>query len=409
MSRRLFVSAALCLALLTPAGRLGAADNPAAKGHANARLSAYSIEGDKSEHIFFKNHDGDIVELYTKQGDNAGWRRADLTMETGAPKAASGPDAYYWGDTKTSHVFYRGSDDGIHELYRGADGRWAHNDLTRTPNVPKAAGEPAGYTEEGNKTQHVIFRTAEGDLCELSSKYGEAAGWKARDLTKETNAPKAAGSPDAFYWRFTKSQHVVYRGTDDGIHELFLDPSGNWKHTDLTAGGKAPKAAGDPKAYVEDRNITEHVCYRTAEGDIVQLYAKYKTTDGWHVRDVTREANAPKAAGDPSGYRLTESSLRGVVTQHIVYRGDDGGIHEMFLGGAENRWSHNDLSKAAANTPRAESDPVGFVFEANRTQHVVFQVGDDKIYELYNVPDGANRGWHGNELMAGPSRRTPGR
>ncbi len=408
MSRRTLVSAALCLAglgLLGSTGRLTAADNPAAKGHAGTRLCAFSIAGDKSEHVFYRNNDGNLVELYAKQGDNAGWRRADLTAEAGATKAASGPDAYYWADTKTLHVFYRGTDDNIYELYRDANGRWAHNNLSMSTNAPKAAGEPAGYAEDGNKTQHVIFRTGDGDVIELFSKYGENAGWKMRDLTKEAKAPKATGDPDAFYWPGTKSQHVLYRGQDDNVYELFMEPNGTWQHNDLTTAAHAPKAAGDPCAYLEDKNSTEHVCYRTAEGDVIQLFAKYKATDGWHMQDATKEANAPKAAGDPSGYRLRESGFRGIVTQHVVYRGQDGGIHELFLGGAENKWTHSDLSKMT-NAPKATGDPAGYVFDANRTQHVVFQIEDGNIFELYNVPDGNQRGWHGNELKVG-GQRTP--
>jgi catechol 2,3-dioxygenase-like lactoylglutathione lyase family enzyme len=402
MRRRTFVGTAAILAglaMLSLAGRLAAADNPAAKGHANARLCAFSVEGDKTEHVFYRDHDGDVVELFTKQGDNTGWHTTNLTVAATAPKAASGPNAFYEGDTKTSHVFYRGTDDGIHELYRDSNGKWAHNDLTKGPGAPKAAGEPAGYAEEGNKTEHVVFRTGDGDLIELYSKYGETAGWKLRDLTKDAGAPRAAGSPDAFYWPSTKSQHVVYRGSDDNVHELFMEPNGKWSHMNLTEGSKAPKAAGDPSAYLENQNNTEHVCYRTAEGDVVQLYAKYKGTDGWHHEDLTAATKAPKAAGDPSGYRLRESALRGITTQHVVYRGEEGDVHELFMGGAENKWAHNDISKEA-NAPRAAGDPAGYVFEADRTQHVVFQTADSNILELYNVPDGPQRGWHGKVLTA---------
>jgi hypothetical protein len=408
MTRRTFVCTAgllAGLAALSFAGRLAAADNPAAKGHANARLCAFSTEGDKTQHVFYRNHDGDLFELFTRLGDNRGWQSTNLTAATGAPKAASGPDAYYWNDTKTGHVFYRGTDDGVHELYRDANSKWAHNDLTKATRAPMAAGEPAGYVEEANKTQHVVFRTGDGDLIELYSKYGETAGWKMRDLSKDAGAPKAAGSPDAFYWPGTKSQHVVYRGSDDNVHELFLEPNGKWSHNNLTDSAKAPKAAGEPSAYLEDQNNTQHVVYRTEEGDVIQLYSKYKATDGWHKEDLTKEANAPKAAGNPSGYRLRESMVRGITTQHVVYRSQDGGIHELFLGGAENKWTHNDLSKAAPNTPKAAADPVGYVFQANRTQHVVFQTAEGGIYELYNVPDGDQRGWHGNLLTA--STRTP--
>ena len=46
----------------------------------------------------------------------------------------------------------------------------------------------------------------------------------------------------------------------------------------------------------------------------------------------------------------------------------------------------------------------GFVFAADGTQHVVFQTSDGQIYEMYNVPSGNNRGWHGNVLKATATR-----
>jgi catechol 2,3-dioxygenase-like lactoylglutathione lyase family enzyme len=393
------------LALLALAGPSTAADNPAAQSHANARISAFGIAGDKTEHVFYTNGTGSVIELFTRLGDNTGWHQNDLTAETSAPRAASGPDAYYWKSTGTSHVIYRGTDGGIHELYRGANGKWALNNLTQKAGLPKAAGEPAGFVDEGSKTEHVVFRTTDGNLIELSSKYGAAGGWQSLDLTKMANAPRAAGSPDAFYWPSTRTEHVLYRGSDDNVHELFLANNGSWQHNDLTAAARAPKAAGDPNAFVEHKNNTEHVCYRTEQGDIIQLSTRFKTTEGWRAEDLTKTTRAPKAAGDPSGYRLSEGGLPGAITDHVVYRDVDGNIQELFIGGPENRWALNNLSKDT-NAPKAASDPTGYVFTPNKTQHVVFETAEGQIYELYNVPAGNNRGWHGNPLKA-TTTRTP--
>jgi catechol 2,3-dioxygenase-like lactoylglutathione lyase family enzyme len=297
------------------------------------------------------------------------------------------------------HVFYRGTDDGIHELFRTADGKWVHNDVTAMAKAPKAAGDPSGYAEEGNKTQHVIYRTGEGGLVEMFSKQGDAAGWRMRDLTMEVKAPKAAGDPNAFYWRGTKSQHVLYRSEDDGIQELFLDPEGHWQHNDLTAITKAPKAAGNPFGYVEEGNKTEHVVFRTEAGAIVELFAKYRETNAWHMDDLSKVANAPKAAGDPTGYSLNESTLRGITTQHVFFRGEDGNVHELYQGGPEKKWAHNDVT-AEAKGPKAVTDPATYALEANRTQHVVYRTEDHKVFELYNIPDGPMHGWHANDLSA---------
>src|SRR5262249_35620885 len=148
----------------------------------------------KTQHVIYRTTDGDIVDLYTKQGDNTGWQARNITTEAKGPKAAGNPDAYFWKDTKTQHVLFRGEDKHIHELYLNVD-KSAHNDLTPTAKAPDAAGDPSGYAEEGNKTEHVVFRTGDGDVVELFAKQGDSAGWKSRNLTAEAKAPKAAGNP----------------------------------------------------------------------------------------------------------------------------------------------------------------------------------------------------------------------
>ena len=54
---------------------------------------------------------------------------------------------------------------------------------------------------------------------------------------------------------------MAYRGTDNGIHELWSDGNG-WHHNDLSADTGAPAAAGDPAGYWFDAERTQHVVYR---------------------------------------------------------------------------------------------------------------------------------------------------
>ncbi len=66
-------------------------------------------------------------------------------------------------------------------------------------------------------------------------------------------------------------------------------------------------------------------------------------------------------------------------TQHVVYRGIDGHIHELWYNGA---WHHNDLTDAA-DAPAAVGDPSGYTWSADRTEHVVYRSSDGHIHELW--------------------------
>jgi hypothetical protein len=87
--------------------------------------------------------------------------------------------------------------------------------------------------------------------------------WHRADLTGIAKAPTAAGDPDGYMFDAQGSQHVVYRGTDAHVHELWWDGKGSgWHHTDLTGIAKAPTAAGDPDGYMFDAQGSQHVVYR---------------------------------------------------------------------------------------------------------------------------------------------------
>ena len=45
------------------------------------------------------------------------WKWSDLNVVSGGPKAKSDPAGYTWDVDRTQHVVYRGVDDHIHELY----------------------------------------------------------------------------------------------------------------------------------------------------------------------------------------------------------------------------------------------------------------------------------------------------
>ena len=152
--------------------------------------------------------------------NRSGWRHNDLTNATGALSAAGDPAGYTWDVDKTQHVVYRGSDGHIRELWFSSSAwAWNQNDLTIATGALRSAGDPAGYTWDVDNTQHVIYRGDDGHIHELWFS-STAWNWNHNDLTNATGAPAATGDPAGYTWAVDKTHHVVYRGTDGNIHDI---------------------------------------------------------------------------------------------------------------------------------------------------------------------------------------------
>ena len=91
----------------------------------------------------------------------------------------------------------------------------------------------------------------------------------------------------------------------------------------------------------------------------------------------------------------TCSSGGGRNTSIINYRGTDNHIHELWWNGSRH---HNDLTAAAVGAPEAASDPRGYMFAAQGTQHVNYVGSDGHVHELWW--DGS---WHHNDLTVAAS------
>jgi len=170
----------------------------------------------------------------------------------------------------------------------------------------------------GGTSPAIVF--AESNVPGARSPCG-AGSWHTDDVTATTNAPAAASDPSGYMFTAQGTQHVMYRGADNHIHELWWN--GQWNTDDVTATTNAPAAAGDPSGYMFDAQGTQHVMYRGTDNDIHELWWNGQ----WNTDDVTQAANAPAAAGDPSGYMFEEQG-----TQHVMYRGTDNHIHELWWG-----------------------------------------------------------------------------
>lgn len=97
----------------------------------------------------------------------------------------------------------------------------------------------------------------------------------------------------------------------------------------------------------------------------------------WRYNDLTARTGAPLAGGNPMGY-----SVHWEPSQHVVYRGTDGHVHELYWRGTG--WARNDLT-IRTGAPLTDSDPVGYTYVTSqeRSQHVVFRSSDNHIREFW--------------------------
>jgi hypothetical protein len=102
-----------------------------------------------------------------------------------------------------------------------------------------------------------------------------SAAWKyGGAITSKTGAAQTAGDPFGFSWEGDKTQHIVYRGVDGQIHELWFRKevmSAEWKHGGALGG---PQAGSDPIGFVWDADNSQHVIYRGADNQIHELWFK---------------------------------------------------------------------------------------------------------------------------------------
>jgi len=110
--------------------------------------------------------------------------------------------------------------------------------LTAVTGSPAAAGDPAGYVFAAQGTQHVVYRGVDGHIHELW--WDATNGWSTGDLTAVTGAQAAASDPTGYAFEAQGTQHVVYRGVDGHIHEHWWDAANGWSVGDLTAVTGAP-------------------------------------------------------------------------------------------------------------------------------------------------------------------------
>lgn len=377
----------------------------------DSRVTGYAWEWDKTQHVLYQGTDFHIHELWLRLG--RGWQHNDLTAAGGAPNFCVWPFGYTWSVDQTQHVVFFGyrlddlGDFGVHELrFKHGDG-WQHNNLSQKTGQQFGVsnlGTPIGYTWDADRTQHVVCVSVQD--MHVHEFWDDGSGWRHNDLTAEANAPAAFSDLTAYTWQADQSEHVIYC-KDQHVHELWLSYPGRWQHNDLTAATGAPTTLGRPAAYSWNVDRTEHVIYYGTDSHLHELWLALG--DRWRHRDLTIDVGAPTNRGglwiNVHGYTWDIDQA-----QHVVYRTDDGHVHELWFTQG-NDWQHHDLTVISGAPPfpvqlipgttsfgfLGGTDPFGYAWNGDLSQHVVYAFSDGHIHELWDKP---GTGWHYHDLTA---------
>lgn len=315
---------------------MGAADGGGA-------VAASTLSAADTKQVYYVDQHGDLQEMLCDVG--AGWRDPrNLSAEHDAPHPAvpAALTAFAWNGGGTRQALYVGVDNHIHEIALPfplarelPQAGSLHTDLTvdsggKAP--PYAGGGIAGYsTGQTIDWKQVVYADTKGQIHELFRKPGDPH-WQHANLhaLAKTAGPgihPLYGPPSskvalaAYFWEPEQSKVVVYTSDGGDIHQFASTPAG-WRHDNVTASAKPePGSTG--------------------------LFS----------------STVPKCLGPLAAYAWPAHG-----TQHILYRGDDGGMHELSRG-VEGQWHHRSVAPPGMPEPGFEFF-AGFAWDG--TQQVIF-------------------------------------
>lgn len=229
------------------------------------------IQKDGTNVVIYRAGNGHLHSLWWTGGNSPGTE--DITPPNVSP-AAGEPAPYINTNSGENVVVYRGADRHIHILY-WSTGAVGHDNLSGFARSPLAAGnstgDPVAYCTAHNDAHQVTYRSADGHLHELWWLSSDPVQhW---DLTEAAGgAEPAASAPAAYYNPGNNTKHVFYRSADGRLRELWwIAGTGNPVPVDVTASAFAPLAKDKPAAFLVGGSNSQHVVYRGADDNIHEI------------------------------------------------------------------------------------------------------------------------------------------
>lgn len=278
------------------------------------------IENGATQHLAYTGIDGHVHELW-----NAfhGWNNNDLTLATGAPLAYGVPSGYAVENLNenSEHVILRATTNLLYEAGNRGQG-WNLNTISANAGAPVAASDPKGFYYDFERSQHAVYSGVDRHVYEL---WWIGTGWHLNDLTAVTGAPPSDSDLAAYSYvgnLNANEETVVFKAADGHLHQLDNFFTSGWTQFDLTAAAGAPAAVGTPAAYEYNHDVSRHVIYRGSDNHIYEIYNR---GFGWFYNDLTTQLGAPMTTTDPIAYDYAEPS------QHILYVAANGHVYEMWF------------------------------------------------------------------------------
>jgi hypothetical protein len=179
-----------------------------------------------------------------------------------------------------------------------------------------------------------------------------------------------------FDWPEGRSKQVVFVSQDHHIHEFVVGVEGNWQHTDLTTlAGASLASSRFITGYAWPESSTKQVAYLSQDGHIHELWVQ--PGEKWQYTDVSVITGAPPARLVTAGYSWSEGH-----SKQIVFIGDDGHMHELYMEMGE-QWRHVDLTVITAAPLPGSRFMVGYGWKEGRSKQVAYVGQDGHIHEMY--------------------------
>ncbi|HEV2763219.1 MAG TPA: hypothetical protein VGV38_09625, partial [Pyrinomonadaceae bacterium] len=217
--------------------------NAAGPGRNVSDPCGYAYDSNKAN-LFYRDPAGSLVRL---NWDGASWRASTLLAASKEAEVGSAgePVCLYRASDKRHCLFYFSAyDTHVHALSSTDGAAWTHYDLSAMAGAAAAAGRnslsygaPAAYLWPHDNTLHVVYRGGDNRLYELyCSNNSWETGWRLADLSYKTGA-QLWGSPIGWSLpkdKGDKGQHIAYVGPDEHLYHAYMLPGGSWKLEDLT-------------------------------------------------------------------------------------------------------------------------------------------------------------------------------
>ena len=192
------------------------------------------------------------------------------------------------------HVIHRTADGQLYEISVSLGGSREQAAISKLAKAPPAAGHPSAYSL-GPGNRRVVYRGTSGHLHELSRAAGGAAAgsWHHTDITAQLGIPVAGCDPSVVV--VDGVPHIVYVDRAARLREIWLD--GQWRQHPLLA---APRPAGE---VVISRSASAlHVTYRTVFGAACEQTHRLSGTEPHRRSWTPRLIHRLPAAGQPIGF-----------------------------------------------------------------------------------------------------------